>query len=356
MIRLPGKSSDFLNFALTTAKQGGLNEVKQILNIRPYWLNRIGPHGRTMLWEAAYRGRTDSVSHLLELGADPHVWGCYFTPLFVEISAYIAATWKKRTETARLLQELYQPLDIYSAAFLGEHTRVKQLIDDEPELVNRERPQHDREVGFTALHYAISGGYYKIFRLLLDNGANPTPYAHWLVKFAIWRSNPEILGDLLESGIVPDRLKWEPAFSKSPKLQDVLHRFGITIDPDVSEHGWPPLVYESRGDRGGNIRCIKELLDLGAEVNVRNHKGETALHCASKAGFNEVTELLISHGADVNVKDNQGLTPLQLALRSTIKSRAKRASVISTLLRCGARTTNLSKHDLQKLEHFGVAG
>ena len=355
MIRLPGKSSDFLNFALATAKRGSLNEIKQILDLRPDWLNRIGPHGRTILWEAAYRGKTDSVRHLLELGADPHVWGCYFTPILVEISACVAATWKKRTETARILHDLYQPLDIYSAAFLGEHERVKQLIEDAPALVNQERPQHDRDVGFTALHYAISGGRYKTLRLLLDKGANPIPHAHCLVKFAIWRSNPKILSTLLESGLVFDRLKWEPAFAKTPELHDVVRRFGITIDPNVSEGGWPPLVYESRGDRGGNIRCIKELLDLGANVNVRNHKGESAMHCASKAGFNEVAELLISHGADINLRDNQGLTPLQHALRSTIKSRAKRASVVSTLLRCGAKITNLSKHDRQKLERISVA-
>lgn len=349
-MKLTGKSSDFVNFGLATAKQGNLLDVEQLLKVRPDWLNQVGPHGRTMLWEAAYRGRTETVRYLLKTGADPHAWGCYFTPLFVEVSAYVAAMWKQRTETAELIYELYQPLDIFSAAFLGNRASVKQLIDEEPDLVNQERSQHDREAGFTCLHYAISGGYCKVLKLLLERGANPQPNAHWLVKFAIWRSDLENVRLLLDTGIFPDQLKWEPAFARSPKLRVLLQRYGIQIDPNAAESGWPPIVYESRGDRGGNIGYVTELLNLGANVNAQNHKGETALHCASKAGFVAVTELLLSHGADIDVADQAGLTPLQHALRSSIKSRSRRASVIQTLLRNGASVANLSALDRRRLE------
>lgn len=350
MICLTGKSSDFANIALSVAKKGDLVEVNKVLQLRPDWLHQVGPHGRTMLWEAAYRGRTKTVAHLLALGANPHVWACYFTPFFVEVNAYVAAAWKQRTDTAQILFDLYQPLDVFSATFLGEYDRVEQLIKDDPELANQERPQQDKEVGFTTLHYAVSGSYNKILKLLLDSGANPKPYAYWLVKFAIWRSDPAVFLVLLESGIFPDQLKWEPEFAKKPELQRLLQQFGITIDPNISENGWPPLVYESRGDRGGNIKVIRELLKQDADVNIRNHKGETALHCASKAGFGAVTELLLSYGAKPDVTDNKGLSPLQHALRSTIKSPFKRASVVQILLQHGVSTTNLCEHDRRKLD------
>ncbi|MYF02912.1 MAG: ankyrin repeat domain-containing protein, partial [Gammaproteobacteria bacterium] len=196
-----------------------------------------------MLWEAAHQGRTETVQLLLEFGADPDVWGCYFTPMFVEVSAYVAAVWKNRTDTVKFLHERYQPLDLFSAVFLGEYERVTKLIDVQPDRVNQEKLQHDRDLGFTSLHYAISGSYSNILKLLLKRGAKPAPHTQWLVKFALWRGNLDVLHVLLEAGIIPDRLKWEPIFVKNSKLLDVLLRFNITIDPNESENGWPPLVY-----------------------------------------------------------------------------------------------------------------
>lgn len=170
------------------------------------------------------------------------------------------------------------------------------------------------------------------------------------MKFAIWRNDLEVIQVVLESGIFPKQLRWEPAFATNLELRGLLQRLGISIDPNASEHGWPPLVYESRGDRGGNVKVIKKLLNQGAHVSIRNHKGETALHCASKAGFVAVIELLLSFGANIEIFDNKGLTPLQHALRSTIKSRSKTASVIQSLLRRGASTSNLSERDRRMCE------
>jgi hypothetical protein len=40
------------------------------------------------------------------------------------------------------------------------------------------------------------------------------------------------------------------------------------------------------------------------------YKGQTALHCAAKAGFVQVATALIEYGADVNALNAQGRTPL----------------------------------------------
>ena len=112
--------------------------------------------------------------------------------------------------TAKFLRERYQPIDFFSAVFLGENERVKELIVVHPELVNHTRPQHGREVGFSGLHYAISRSYANILKLLIKHGTKPTNPCQWLVKFALWRGEIEMLQVLLEAGIVPKRLKWEP--------------------------------------------------------------------------------------------------------------------------------------------------
>ena len=74
----------------------------------------------------------------------------------------------------------------------------------------------------------------------------------------------------------------------------------------------------------------------GADVNVTNHKGQTALHCAAKAGFVDIVTLLLAHGATVDAVDDKGETPLATALRSTAKDKACLMAVVGELLAAGA--------------------
>ena len=100
--------------------------------------------------------------------------------------------------------------------------------------------------------------------------------------------------------------------------------------------GWPLLAYTSRGDKGEHPEEVQRLLNLGANVDVRNYKGKTALHCAAKAGFVRGIEVLLKNRADVNATDKNGETPLFDAIRSTIKKVEKKVEVTSLLLSNGA--------------------
>ena len=88
---LTGKASDFLKIAVAAAGRGDMDTVRAVLGERPDWIARIGSHGRTMLWEAAYRGRAETVEYLLDPGADIDARGCHYAPLLVDISPYCAA-------------------------------------------------------------------------------------------------------------------------------------------------------------------------------------------------------------------------------------------------------------------------
>ncbi|SVB31681.1 uncharacterized protein METZ01_LOCUS184535, partial [marine metagenome] len=68
------------------------------------------------------------------------------------------------------------------------------------------------------------------------------------------------------------------------------------------------LIIQTAED--GDIEAVKQRLAEGADVNVINNFGETALHKASAEGHGEIVELLVANGADVNVKDRNGWTPL----------------------------------------------
>lgn len=63
----------------------------------------------------------------------------------------------------------------------------------------------------------------------------------------------------------------------------------------------------------GSIDCAKHLLDKGANVNLKNFAGYTALHWAAYTGRTETLELLVSKGADVEARTEDGKTPLHIA-------------------------------------------
>lgn len=335
-VALTGKASDFLKIGVAAAGRGDLHSVEKILDLRPDWISRTGSHGRTMLWEAAYRGRTTVVEYLIQRGADIDVCACHFTPLLVDISAYCAAKYKKRESTADLLLKCGAAIDFFTNVYLGDIHQVRKQLDADSSLATKEKVQNDRNVSATALHYAVSTGRTEILDLLLANGADPIPYSYWLIRFAIWRENVTILRKLFDAGVDRDLAAVPRSGVTNPEIIAALNDFGIPYQPNLAEGGWPPLVYASRGDRGGNLEAVRKLLDQGADVNCRNYKEQTALHCAAKAGFVDIVELLLCRGAAVDARDREGNTPLMTAIQSNIKRKDRLLEVASHLLRAGA--------------------
>ena len=333
---LTGKASDFLKIAVGAAGRGDLATVRRVLAERPDWVRRVGSHGRTMLWEAAYRGRPAVVAELLRRGADIDARGCHFTPLLVEVTPYCAALWRGHEAVAALLRERGAARDFPTVVFLGDESAARAQLRAQPSLATAEYAQHDGNVRATALHYAASPGHLALVRLLLAEGADPRPHGFWLGRFCIWRNRPDILAELFAAGLPPADVEPPRRGVDDPQMAALLESHGVDCGPDRPEGGWPPLVFACRGDRGGNLDRVRALLVAGAAVDARNHKGQTALHCAAKAGFVAIAGLLLEHGAPVDAQDDSGATPLASALRSSVKDRRKLRAVVDLLAAAGA--------------------
>ena len=64
----------------------------------------------------------------------------------------------------------------------------------------------------------------------------------------------------------------------------------------------------------GDIEAVKQLVDAGTDLNVKDKLDNTLLHYAALNGRKEIAKLLIAEGADVNAKGNQyKVTPLHFA-------------------------------------------
>lgn len=60
----------------------------------------------------------------------------------------------------------------------------------------------------------------------------------------------------------------------------------------------------------GQERIAELLIRKGADINVANDFGKTALHLAAQKGHDKIAELLVKHGANVHSLDSHGRTPL----------------------------------------------
>ena len=59
----------------------------------------------------------------------------------------------------------------------------------------------------------------------------------------------------------------------------------------------------------GHFKIAKYLIDIGADVNRKSVKGNTALNDCAESGSLEIMKLLITSGARIDV-DAYGMTPI----------------------------------------------
>ena len=134
----------------------------------------------------------------------------------------------------------------------------------------------------------------------------------------------------------------------------------------------------------GYWRCLRVLADSGADLQVRNHQGDTPLALATRYGNTAAVRVLLDRGVDVRVGDKRGETALFLALeaenRDTVKLLLERGSdvvternrlgetvlmtavrwgdaeILALLLRCGSGLDERDRHGRTALMHAAAAG
>ena len=340
-ITLTGKQSDFLKIVAAAAGRGDLEAVQALVEAEPRWVHTVGSHGRTMLWEASYWGKQAVAEFLVECGADVNASACHYSQHYVEISCYCVARVKGRHALADYLLARDAIVDVFAAAYLGDTAAVRGFLDADPSLLECTQPQHDsqRSEGSrlvfdlmpndwaTPLTYTLSGGCSEAVAMLLARGAEVRSHSARMLGIAVGRNRLDLVQMLLEHGADADQLPLADP-SQNRELAELAIAHGYDIN--AGRPGWPPLVVASRGDKGEHPERLQALLELGADVNVRDYKGKTALHRAATAGFLGSMEVLLANGADINAADHQGATPLSDAVR------AGRVEAVALLLGRGA--------------------
>jgi len=334
---------------MTAARAGNLEAVKALL-ARGANPNAQERRDQTALMWAAAEGHATVVRALIEAGSTINATlPSGFTPLFfavreghidvvrvlLEAGVNVSETLKPKADRpASPLGTSYKPIRNGTSPLMMavENGHFELAIA----LVEAGADPNDQRSGFTPLHAIswvrkpdasdvgdpapIGSGRLtslQFVRALVDRGANvnarlskgvPRPPASATMLgtegatpflMAADRADVPLMRELLKAGA-------DPALPNADKSTPLMAAAGLgTSDP-----------LEEAGTEDEALEAVKMLIDLGADINAVDNKGDTVMHGAAYGNFPMIVQLLAARGADINIwkrPDTEGRTPLYIA-------------------------------------------
>ena len=291
--------------------------LRSLLEDDPLLPRVSGPGGRTLLWEAAWRGRLEIARFLLDRGADPCEPGLSSTASRLDavgadlmLTPLCSALWRGHQETADLLRDRGATMDVFTAAFLGDLDELRRLIDADPARVHETQRAED-VWPVTPLAHAVGAGRIEAVELLLARGAEVRPHSRGLLDRAARLLRVDLVRLLLDHGADPAQVIPGPWVVDST-LADLL----AASAANLAHSRWVRLSCSA------DIRSRKDgapspgRSSTSAPTSTRRRPTDAIpLHAAAKAGFLETMALFLHRGARVDARDRQGETPLHHTLK-----------------------------------------
>ena len=329
---------------MSCARTGSLGAVEQLLAAGAEPNSFEVDSGQTALMWAAAGGHWEIVDLLIGAGADVNASSSgMFTPLM-----FAARTGDLKSAELLLdagaevnvaTEDGLSPLLIASASLDAITGSDYRLVVEESQheslgalLLDRgaDVTQSD-QYGMTALHYAVEMNKPSLLRALLKRDADPNARLTQGLPFRrgdyvgreaydgaspFWLAarlgNVEMMRELLDAGADPElRQAW-----------------GVT--PTMVAAG----VTQTDSRIANEEKLIQALellvLEIKTDIHSVDRSGQTAVHGAANVSGNEIIKFLVAEGADPEAVDSRGRTPHDVAMR-TLRPRPITAALLREL-------------------------
>jgi ankyrin repeat protein len=183
------------------------------------------------------------------------------------LSAVLAALYYHEPDIAHTLVAFGAELNIFEASAVGEISKVKDLIKQQPDLIDAYSSD-----GFQPLGLAAFFGQADVAEFLLSKGAQVNSASH----------NPMRVMPLHSS-----------VASKDFTISEMLLKHGADVNATQADD-FTPLHAAAQN---GQIEMVELILKYKPDLNARQVEGKTALAIAIEYKHNDVAELLKRHGA-----------------------------------------------------------
>ncbi|MFC7585796.1 ankyrin repeat domain-containing protein [Nonomuraea antimicrobica] len=252
---------------------------------------------RSPLWAAARAGAVENLQLLLAAGADPNARaegdhddpdGCKIALLAAIRSGVAAAVTELLAAGADVnvvTPALYRPLDV--ADDLGDATIIRHLRERGAKVLGPEELDLDQ---------AVRRGFLARVQELLPT-ADSQDRGDALVS-AVQKKNGSVAGAIVEVGGIEDH-KLVLALGQCiafdvPEVVPLLIAAGVDRDSPANYYKAPPIVLAAAR---GRTSIVRDLLDAGVDLQVRDQWGQNALAAARENGRTEIVRMLRAAGA-----------------------------------------------------------